>query len=313
VSNDVALLISVHPTMRTFITRSPAKLNLFLHILGRRADGYHELQTVFQLIDCYDALEFTRRTDGTLGVHCISIAPWIDLAAHPELQTQDNLVIKAARALQNQYEVSFGVDIRIGKRIPIGGGLGGGSSNAAITLLVLNRLWGLHRPLSELISLGLTLGADVPVFLHGKTAWGEGLGERLTPIKTEDNWFVVVVPKVTVSTPQIFSDPQLTRNTPPITMQTFLQQTVRTKNDCEAVVSNHYIAVSDALRYLDDLLLKGEPRARMTGTGGCVFAQLTSQSEAESVCNLLPTVGFTGLTGFVAKDIPHFSPDINGA
>lgn len=245
---------------------APAKLNLFLHITGRRADGYHELQTVFQFIDYGDELRFTSRSDGH-----IQLTP-----ALPGVAVEHNLVVRAARLLQAETATTLGVGIELTKRLPMGGGLGGGSSNAATTLIALNQIWGVNLPLDDLARLGLRLGADVPVFLHGQAAWAEGVGERLTPISLKEPWYVVVAPPCAVSTQAIFTAPDLTRDTKPITIADFVAG--QGGNDCEALVCRSYPEVAAALHWLG----KFAP-ARMTGTGGCVFAAFEDEDRARLV------------------------------
>jgi len=251
---------------------APAKLNLFLHITGRRADGYHHLQTVFQFIDLCDRLHFVRRADGELN--CLSDAPG--------LKPEDDLVLRAARRLQAFAHSHWGADIRVEKRIPMGAGLGGGSSDAATTLLALNELWDLRLSPSQLCELGLGLGADVPVFVGGQAAWAEGIGECLTPLADLPTpYYLVVKPACAVSTAAIFSDYQLTRNTQSITMVDFLAGNVR--NDCEAVVCTHYPEVAQAL----DCLRQYAP-AMLTGTGACVFAAFTEVTAMQQIQAILP-------------------------
>jgi 4-diphosphocytidyl-2-C-methyl-D-erythritol kinase len=234
---------------------APAKLNLFLHIVGRRPDGYHLLQTVFQFLDHGDRLDFTVTDDAALGLE----------PALPGVPGDRNLALRAARLLQAEAGGRRGVHIRLHKRLPLGGGLGGGSSDAATTLVALNRLWGLDLPPERLAALGLTLGADVPVFVHGHAAWAEGVGERLTAVTLPEPWYLVVMPAATVPTAAVFADPELTRDSRPITIRDFLSGQGR--NDCEAVVRHSYPEIAAALRWLGQY---GE--ARMTGTGSCVFA-----------------------------------------
>lgn len=261
---------------------SPAKLNLFLHITGRRKDGYHMLQTVFQLLDYSDRMHFS-----------LLSSPEIRLRVDdPSLEGQDNLAVKAARKLQQAAGTGQGAEIRLEKRIPLGGGLGGGSSNAATTLLALNRLWGLRLSDDRLAEIGLSLGADVPVFVHGRSAWAEGVGENLTPMCLPQRWYVVLTPGCRVSTAEIFSHGQLTRNTSPIKIPAF--PILGGKNDCEAVAARLYPAIDRALDWLGRY-----GQARMTGTGSSVFADFASHEEAESVLREKPG----HLAGFVAKGI----------
>lgn len=250
---------------------APAKLNLFLHICGRRSDGYHLLQTVFQLLDYGDTLRVTPRADG-------EIRRVVEL---PEIPEDEDLCLRAARLLKQETGCRLGADIHIDKRLPIGGGLGGGSSDAATTLVALNALWRTGLDVDALSQLGLRLGADVPVFVRGLSAWGEGVGEQLSPVKLGTRWYVVVAPGVPVSTGRVFTAPELTRNTPRITMSAF--RAGRVRNDCEPVVRGLYPEVA---RVLDWLAQFGE--ARMTGTGGCVFAAFETEAEARAVCGQVP-------------------------
>ena len=260
---------------------SPAKLNLFLHITGRRANGYHELQTIFQFIDRCDELTFIP----TDTPH-INIEPAI-----PGVPLTDNLIYKAAMLLKNKTGFAGGAHIQLNKILPMGGGLGGGSSNAATTLIGLNQLWQTQLSEDELSELGLQLGADVPVFVRGKAAWAEGIGELLTPMEgLEENWFVVVVPNCQVNTQQIFSHKDLTRDTPRCRISPALKG--EGQNDCEAVVCKLYQEVSNSLN-----LLKNFGSARMTGTGACIFLEVNSEQEANSVIAQLPT----STEAFVAK------------
>jgi 4-diphosphocytidyl-2-C-methyl-D-erythritol kinase len=247
---------------------APAKLNLFLHITGRRANGYHELQSLFQLLDFGDTLSFEADTSGEVRL----IGD--DLGLPPE----QNLIIRAARLLRHGQH---GARIHLTKRIPAGGGLGGGSSDAATTLLALNHLWDCHHSQRELRALGLQLGADVPVFVAGHSAWAEGVGEHLTPVELPPAWYLIIHPGCHVPTGEIFSDRELTRNSPAITMATFFQGGSR--NDCQAVVARRYPEVAKALEWLAAF---GE--ARLTGTGACVFASFASRTAAEAVRAELP-------------------------
>ncbi len=259
---------------------APAKVNLFLHVLGRRADGYHLLQTAFQFINLCDELQFIPRDDGRIQRH----------ADYGGIAEADDLTVRAAMALRAAAGISKGVDIRIQKRIPMGGGLGGGSSNAATTLLALNQLWRANLLEPELLRIGLTLGADVPVFIAGHAAWAEGVGERLTPIDPPVDWFLVVHPGVSVSTAAVFQHPELTRNTPAITIRAFLEG--GGANDCEAVVRKMHPEVGEALDWL-----RRHGDARLTGTGACVFLRCASAQSAEQVRGQLPP----HLRGFVVQ------------
>jgi 4-diphosphocytidyl-2-C-methyl-D-erythritol kinase len=265
---------------------APAKLNLLLHITGRRADGYHELQTLFQFLTFGDWLYFDLRMDGE-----------VRLAGEPAgVPAAADLCVRAARLLKEATGSNAGVTIYNDKRLPPGGGLGGGSSDAATTLAVLNELWkpGLSR--DELAELGLSLGADVPVFVHGEAAWAEGVGEVLIPVTLPEPWFLVVNPLVSVSTANIFSDPGLTRDTPRTKIPDPL--TGVGKNDCEAVVRRRYPEVAAALDWLNAFA-----PARMTGTGGCVFAAFDSEAAASVVAGQVPA----SWSSFVARGV-NLSP-----
>ncbi|WP_280552334.1 4-(cytidine 5'-diphospho)-2-C-methyl-D-erythritol kinase [Halomonas sp. 25-S5] len=257
------------PLAEALVLPAPAKLNRLLHITGRRPDGYHTLQTLFQFLDHGDTLTLRGRQDGE-----IRLSPRL-----PEVAAEDNLVVRAARLLQAESGCRLGADIHLEKRLPLGGGLGGGSSDAATTLLGLDALWGLGLGLAHLAGLGLALGADVPVFVHGRAAWAEGVGERLTPVALDTPWFVVIHPGVTVATAAVFGAPQLTRHTPPITMARALQGGAESwSNDCEPTVRELYPEVAHAL----DWLATRAP-TMLTGTGACVFARLGSEAQADQL------------------------------
>ncbi len=260
---------------------APAKLNRFLHIVGRRADGYHLLQTVFQFLDHCDYLSFRLRTDGAI-LRCGEV---------PGVTPDDDLTVRAARLLQQSCGVRQGATIVIDKRLPLGGGLGGGSSDAATTLVALNHYWGAGLTAERLAALGLQLGADVPVFVHGRAAWAEGVGERLMPLDNLDKpWFVVLIPPCAVATGAIFADPKLTRDSQPITIHDFLRGNAG--NDCAAVVYRRYPAVAAAAAWL---AAYGE--VRLTGTGACVFAAFPERKAAERALAGLPAE----LSGFLAR------------
>lgn len=250
---------------------APAKLNLFLHILGRRPDRYHLLQTVFQFLDIGDELRFTLRGDG-------AVARARPLAGVPE---ERDLTVRAARALREATGCQLGADIEVVKRLPMGAGLGGGSSDAATTLVALNRLWDLQLPLPELQRIGLMLGADVPVFVAGRAAWAEGVGERLTPLELPEPWYVVLVPPCHVATAEIFDAPDLTRHCEPITIRVFLSG--ETRNVCEPVVRHRYPEVAAALDWL-----AAHAPARMSGTGAAVFATFADEAPARAVAARAP-------------------------
>ena len=272
---------------------APAKLNLFLHVTGRRADGYHDLQTLFQLLDYGDLLEFSNNQAGVISLHsnCAS------------LPNDENLVIAAAhrlRAASGQPELS--ARIRLEKRIPMGAGLGGGSADAAITLVALNRLWRLGLSEQALAELGVQLGADVPVFVRGRSAWGEGIGDRLQPTEINESWYLVITPDCSVSSAEIFCDEHLTRNSQAIKMADFLAG--RTRNDCESITRELYPQVDEALDWLGQFA-----DSRMTGTGSSIFASFPDEAAARGVLEKLPA----GLQGFVARGINSLEHDFSAA
>jgi len=260
---------------------APAKLNLFLHITSRRTDGYHNLQTIFQFIDYCDVLYFKTRTDGQLSCQ----------STEKSLRPEQDLVWQAARLLQTNSGTSLGADIRVEKKIPMGGGLGGGSSDAATTLLALNQLWQLEWPQTKLAEIGLSLGADVPVFVHGQAAYAEGVGESLIPIEElKEPWYLVIHPDCHVSTAEIFSAPDLTRDQIPVTIRAFFAG--HCQNICEPVVRSRYPQIGQALDWLNQF----RP-ARLTGTGACLFAAFESEAAANAVLAQLPSQwhGFVAL------------------
>ncbi|MBF0470244.1 MAG: 4-(cytidine 5'-diphospho)-2-C-methyl-D-erythritol kinase [Gammaproteobacteria bacterium] len=261
---------------------APAKINLFLHITGRRSDGYHLLQTAFQFLDYGDQLSFQTHASGE-----INLSP--PLAG---VTTEENLVWRAARRLQQATKCSKGVDITLEKKILAGGGLGGGSSDAATTLVALNHLWQLQLSQTELLELGLSLGADLPVFILGEAAWAEGVGEKLTPISPDEPWYLVVHPGISVATAEIFSSQELTRDCQAITIRAL--NSGNTSNVCEAVVFNHYPAVKEVA----DWLSQWSP-ARMSGTGASVFAPFSERGEAEEVLAQVRS----NWHGFVARGV----------
>lgn len=253
---------------------APAKINLFLHIVGRRPDGYHLLQTLFQFVDLCDALRFTPRADGEI---CL-------LTPLPGVPAEQDLCVRAARALQAHTGCATGADIEVVKRIPMGGGLGGGSSDAATTLLVLNRLWELGLPQAELAAIGLALGADVPVFIGGNAAYAQGVGEQLTPVEPDgldEPWYLILDPGVAVATARVFADPKLTRDTPALTISALRSGPVH--NDCLPIARALYPAVDAAFRWLS-----GFGEARLSGTGGCLFARFQARDAAEQVRARVP-------------------------
>lgn len=261
---------------------APAKLNLFLHVVGRRADGYHLLQSVFRFIDFGDELGFSVRDDGQ--IHHLNPIPGV--------APESDLCVRAARLLQKHCACPLGVDIQISKRLPMGGGLGGGSSDAATTLIALNHLWqtGLNR--EALQQLGLSLGADVPVFVFGQNAFAEGVGEILQAVELDNPWYVVLIPPVHVSTPDIFRDEGLTRDTEMLRMRDF--KSAVTRNDLQTVVCRRYPEVKQCLDWLNEFAL-----AKMTGSGACVFAEFASEASARNALEKIPDT----LSGFVAKGL----------
>ncbi|GGB31916.1 4-diphosphocytidyl-2-C-methyl-D-erythritol kinase [Oceanisphaera marina] len=259
---------------------APAKLNLFLSITGRRDDGYHSLQTLFQFVDYGDSLSFAPAADGEL-----LLTP--ALAGVP---CEQNLIIKAARLLQSKTGSNQGAHIHLTKRLPMGGGLGGGSSDAATTLVALNRLWKLGLSTDQLAELGIALGADVPVFVRGQAAFAEGVGDIFTPASPAEPWYLVLCPALEVATAAIFNDPDLPRNSKTLSLQQWLNTPWH--NDCEALVKKRYPEVAKLLGWL----LEYAP-SRMTGTGACIFASFNSREAAEKVLAKAPQ----GVLGFVAK------------
>lgn len=271
------------------IVPAPAKLNRFLHVVGRRADGYHLLQTDFQLLDIPDL------PGGGDRLH-LEPAEHLELNDLPGISREQNLVWRAARALQDATGCNAGARIRLEKHLPAGGGLGGGSSDAASTLLGLNRLWQLGLSVDRLATIGLALGADVPVFVRGRSAFAEGVGEQLTPIELPPCWFVVINPGCHVETARVFRDPSLTRDTPAMTMPTLREPgyDTRLRNDCEAVVRRLHPEVADALDWLEQF-----GHSRLTGTGACVFLATGTEHEARHIMQQLPS----RWTGFVARGV----------
>jgi 4-diphosphocytidyl-2-C-methyl-D-erythritol kinase len=261
---------------------APAKLNLFLHVTGRRADGYHTLQTLFRFIDLHDTLHFSLREDGVVR----------RTNAVEGVAEEQDLCVRAARLLQSDTGCGLGVDITVEKHIPMGGGLGGGSSDAATTLLALNRLWSLGLSRAHLMQLGLKLGADVPVFVFGENAFAEGVGEVLQACPLEEAWYVVLFPPVHVPTARIFAHPELTRDTVSITMRALLERQFPAEwqfrerqlhNDLQPVVCKLYPEVAHHIAWLDKFGM-----ATMTGSGACVFAGFAGRNQAEAVMKQLP-------------------------
>ncbi|MGL4938183.1 4-(cytidine 5'-diphospho)-2-C-methyl-D-erythritol kinase [Shewanella sp.] len=266
---------------------APAKLNLFLHVNGRRSDGYHELQTLFQFIDYSDMLDFKVTANPELILH----SNLGNLVAD-----SDNLILRAAKSLQQQTGFGGGAEIWLDKRLPMGGGLGGGSSDAATTLVALNALWNTQLSPEELAAIGLKLGADIPVFIHGFAAFAEGVGERLQAVSPDEPWYLVVVPDAHVSTAAIFQDPLLPRNTPKLAIDSLMNQPWG--NDCQNLVASQYPQVAKALGWL----LEYAP-SRMTGTGACVFGEFPQQQQALAALAKLPS----DMQGFIAKGM-NISP-----
>ncbi len=259
---------------------APAKLNLFLHINGRRPDGYHELQSLFIFLNQCDWLQFQCHQNNT-----VTISPEL-----PDVPTESNLIYKAAMLLKQKSSQPFGVDIILEKQLPMGGGIGGGSSNAATTLVALNYLWGINLPVDDLAELGRQLGADVPVFVRGFAAFAEGVGEKLAPVEVAQKWYLVLTPACHVSTAEIFKHPDLKRDTPKQAWSILSQS--NWQNDCEPLVKKLYPEVEKALSWL----IEYAP-SRMTGTGACVFAEFEDEVSAQRVMTELPVE----LRGFVAR------------
>jgi len=250
---------------------APAKLNLFLHITGRRDDGMHNLQTLFQFLDYSDEIAARCRQDGNIYLQENELA----------LASEDNLIVRAAKRLQKLSKTPLGVDLRLTKRLPVGGGLGGGSSDAATTLVLLNEIWRCGFSRQQLADIGLKLGADVPIFIHGQAAWAEGVGEQFSPVAPPQPWYFVIQPTISVSTAEVFCASELTRDCPPITIRDFLAG--HTSNVFEPVVRQRYPEVDNALNWLGNYAV-----ARMTGTGSCIFAAFESEQQAKAVQVELP-------------------------
>lgn len=271
---------------------APAKLNLFLHINGRRPDGYHELQTLFQFIDQHDELDFSLTEDDRISIH-----PDI-----PGVSCQDNLIYRAAEKLLPYRHTHQGVEITLNKKLPMGGGLGGGSSDAATTLIALNILWRCNLNTDRLTEIGLSLGADVPIFIRGHAAFAEGVGEQLTEASPTEYWYVVLTPACHVNTGEIFSHQGLTRDTPKIKIAPALEGDAKHyRNDCEAIVRELYLPVKEALNELNKF-----GNARLTGTGACVFAGFDSEEKANHALSNMPS----RIEGFIAKGL-NVSPVID--
>lgn len=268
---------------------SVAKINRFLHITGQRSDGYHELQTIFQFLDFGDQLYFK-----------VSHSSEIQLITPIKgVPNESNLIVKAAKALQQYSDTSLGCEIKIDKQLPMGGGLGGGSSNAATTLLALNTLWNLNLNHDELADIGIKLGADVPVFVRGFNAFAEGVGEKLSPISLDCPWFLITIPTCSISTAEIFSDPDLPRNTALIDTKSINIE--KYHNDCEKLVIKRYPEVANLMSWL----LEYAP-SRLTGTGACIFSTFRDEKSAQKIQSKLPK----GVNSFVARGLVQ-SPIIN--
>jgi len=261
---------------------APAKLNLMLHITGRREDGFHLLQTVFQFLDYSDEIGFRLRVDGQVN----------RVTDIPGVSAEDDLMVKAAKLFAGYIDYFPGIDIDIRKKIPMGGGLGGGSSDAATVLLVLNSFFGKPLSVDKLAEAGLQLGADVPVFVRGHACWAEGVGEKIQPVKLSEPWFLVLDPGVHVSTAEVFSHSDLTRSSPLTTIAAFLEGAGR--NDCVPVVQKQYPEIAAAMQWLD----KYSP-AKLTGTGACVFAEFATQQQAQKVFEQMPKK----YQGFIARGL----------
>ncbi|MCG8486336.1 MAG: 4-(cytidine 5'-diphospho)-2-C-methyl-D-erythritol kinase [Chromatiales bacterium] len=253
-----------------------------LRIVGQREDGYHDLQTVFQFLDRQDRLDFRLRHDGKIVI----------TNPLPEVPEQQNLCFRAAKMLQQITGTDSGVELTLHKTLPMGGGLGGGSSDAATTLVALNHLWGLGLGKSQLMEIGGSLGADVPIFIHGRAAWAEGVGDKMTDIELPEPWFLVLSPPCHVSTAEVFGQPDLTRNSPRIKIRAFLEG--NSQNDCLPVVRMCYPEVAQAMDWLNQYA-----DARLTGTGACLFAEFAERRAADEVLDRLPS----DLTGFVARGL----------
>ena len=259
---------------------SPAKLNLFLHIIEQRKDGYHNLQTVFQFLNYGDTLHITPTTNGKIRL----------LTEFPSVPENSNLIVKAAKLLQQHTQTALGADITIDKILPMGGGLGGGSSNAATILLALNALWHTQINLTTLAEIGLSLGADVPIFIHGFSAFAEGVGEKLIPVQPIEYWYLITKPDISISTASVFTAQDLPRNTPTISSDDWNIDNCH--NDCETWVIKHHPKVANLLAWLVEYA-----PSRMTGTGACIFSRFSSEKEAFAIQQLLPK----GTYSFIAK------------
>jgi len=273
---------------------APAKLNLFLHVIGRRADGYHLLQSVFTLIDFSDSLRFQVRHDGVIR----------RMTDHGGVTEENDLVVRAAKLMKEKSKTDFGCNIWLDKRIPMGGGLGGGSSDAATTLMALNQLWNTHLERAQLQKIGLALGADVPFFIFGRTAFAEGVGERLTLADIPAVWYVVLTPPAVVATAQIFQSPELTRDSIPLKIPDFSAvELVNCKNDLQPVVLKAFPAVAQSFDALNAVSQKSIFGARMTGSGACVFAAFEREADARDAFSAALATLSLEHTGFVARGL----------
>jgi 4-diphosphocytidyl-2-C-methyl-D-erythritol kinase len=265
---------------------SPAKLNLFLHIVGQRPNGYHELETVFQFVDYGDTISLSVDNSNTIEL----LTPIVGV------KTEDNLIYTAAKKLKEATNCKLGVKIKIDKVLPMGGGLGGGSSNAATILVALNHLWETKLTVKELAEIGLVLGADVPIFIHGYAAFAQGIGEVLTPVQPKEYWYLISKPNCSISTQAVFTSPDLTRNTPKLLLNNIDTDLNidSCHNDCETMVIKHYPEVAKLLAWLVEYA-----PSRMTGTGACIFSRFNSEKEARDVQSTLSV----GVESFVAKGV----------
>ena len=273
---------------------APAKLNLFLHVIGRRVDGYHLLQSAFTLIDFGDTLRYQVRDDGVVR----------RVSAHEEIPQENDLVVRAAKLLQRETSSTLGCDIWLDKRTPMGGGLGGGSSDAATTLMALNSLWNTQLSREQLQNIGLSLGADVPFFIFGRTAFVEGVGEKLTALAIPPAWYVVLTPPVAVATEQVFRSPELTRDTIPLKIADFSAvDLVNCRNDLQPVVLNAFPAVAHCFNALSAASQKSIFGARMTGSGACVFAAFAREADARYALLVASKAHAREHIGFVARGL----------
>lgn len=272
---------------------APAKINLFLHITGQRANGYHELQTLFQFLDYGDTLSFTDSDDGQIHLSCNL----------PELVGNDNLIVRAAQLLQTRYAPQRGIKIHLDKILPMGGGVGGGSSDAATTLLALNKLWQLNLSTDQLARLGLGLGADIPVFVNGQAAFAEGVGEVFTPYSPPESWYLVAKPNCHIATEVIFKHPDLPRDSSPLMIGDY--DFASTRNDCEVLVKKLYPEVANTMARL----IEYAP-TRLTGTGACVFSVFTKREDAEKAAEKSAAYLPDGVSVFIAKGV-NVSPVVN--